>query len=69
MKSICALCGRPTRPALMIGAEAIGPKCAAKMGFTKAKAPKGSRIKFIGRHPAQPKGHEQLDLLEGIDYQ
>lgn len=32
----CIICGRPTRPHLMIGAHAVGPKCAKRLGLTVA---------------------------------
>jgi len=64
VRPICVLCGRPTQPAVMIGAEAVGPKCARRAGFTAGKAPKGARIKFLARPAAKPKGPYNLDLFE-----
>ncbi len=67
MKPICAMCGRPTNPFVMIGREAIGPKCAKRAGLTPAKAPKGSRLRFIRHHAPQPKYPETLDLFPDHD--
>ena len=66
MRPICAMCGRPTAPFVMIGNEAIGPKCARKAGFT-GKTSKGSRVRYVGRAPAKPKGPQTLDLFEDQD--
>lgn len=60
------MCGRPTSPFVMIGQEAIGPKCARKAGFT-GKTTKGSRVRYVGRAPARPKGPQNLDLFEDQD--
>ena len=66
MKPICAMCGRPTSPFVLIGREAIGPKCARKMGFgTKRKA--SGRITYVGRPDPQPKGPQTLDLFADYD--
>lgn len=67
MRAICAMCGRPTMPFVMIGREAIGPKCAKRAGLTPTKAPKGSRLRFIRSHPPQPKFPETLDLFNDYD--
>ena len=64
MKSVCALCGRLTEPAVLIGNEAIGPKCAARAGLMAKKVPKGSRIRLVQRAPSSPaKRGETLDLF------
>lgn len=60
MKQICALCGRPTKPFVMIGSEAIGPRCAAKAGLMP-KSWRNSRLKFI--KPAKPESNGQGDLF------
>jgi hypothetical protein len=60
MKPICALCGRPTKPFVMIGREAIGPKCAAKAGLLP-KSWRNSRLKFI--KPAKLESSGQGDLF------
>lgn len=67
MRPICVLCGRPTQPAVMIGSEAVGPKCARKAGFTAGKAPKGARIRFLGRAAPKPKGPYNLDLFDDTE--
>jgi hypothetical protein len=66
MKSTCALCGRPTAPYVLIGREAIGPKCAAKAGLTRARAPKGSRLRFVAYKPVRESGGETLDLFTEV---
>lgn len=60
MKLTCALCGRDTKPALMIGNRAIGPKCAAKAGLLPAKSLKKHSRK---KHHAQSDG-KTLDLFD-----
>lgn len=67
MRPICAMCGRPTAPFVMIGNEAIGPKCARKAGFTGAKAVRGSRVRYVGKAKPRPKGPQTLDLFEDQD--
>ena len=67
MKPICAMCGRPTRPFVMIGREAIGPRCARKAGLTPTKAPKGSRLKFVREKPVREPVPETLDLFAGLE--
>lgn len=52
--AICALCGRPTVPAVMIGPMAVGPKCASRAGLTPNKAKKGSRVVFLRKPKASP---------------
>ena len=65
MKPICAMCGRPTTPYVMIGREAIGPKCARRAGLTPTKVPKGSRLRFTHMKPVREAVPETLDLFEG----
>jgi hypothetical protein len=67
MRPICAMCGRPTTPFVMIGREAIGPKCAAKAGLTPSKAPRGSRLRFVKTKPAREQGPVTADLFEGLE--
>lgn len=64
MRLRCALCGKPTSPFVMVGREPVGPKCAARAGLTPKKAPKGSRLKFMGRAQARPAGTQNLDLFD-----
>lgn len=50
----CALCGRTTlQPAVLIGAEAIGPKCAKRAGLIDIKPRPGSRLFVPTRRPAR----------------
>lgn len=67
MKPLCALCGRRTTPFAWLGAEPIGPKCAAKAGLTPAKAPKGHRLKFTRAQTGKKTDPRMGDLFEGIE--
>lgn len=64
MRPICAMCGKPTKPYVLIGREAIGPKCAKRAGLTPMKAPKGSRLTFVKAKPSKrQQAQETLDLF------
>lgn len=67
MKLVCAICGRRTVPFVMIGSEAVGPKCAAKAGLTPGKAAKGSRLKFTRAKPGKKNEPRMGDLFEGME--
>ena len=67
MRPICAMCGRPTAPFVMIGREAIGPKCAKRAGLTPSKAPKGIRLRFVKAKPVREEFPQTLDLFEDQD--
>lgn len=46
----CALCGRVTlQPAVMIGAEPVGPKCARRAGLLAVSKRAGSRVLAVSR--------------------
>lgn len=64
MRPLCAFCGRPTTPFVMIGREAVGPKCAARAGLTPTKTPKGSRLRFLKLKPQRETDQQTLDLFE-----
>lgn len=49
MKMTCALCGRPTEPAVLIGNEAIGPTCAKNTGLMGVKVTKSNRLRLVPR--------------------
>lgn len=67
MKMTCALCGRPTEPAVMIGNEAIGPKCARKSGLMAVKIRKAGRVRFLGRHASRKEeGPQTMELFEEL---
>lgn len=66
MKARCALCGRSTAPYVLIGKEAIGPKCAKRAGLTPARAPRGSQLRFVAYKPVRESGGETLDLFTEI---
>ena len=69
MRSRCAICGRPTEPAVMIGSEAVGPRCARKAGLYAVAATKGSRVRHVGRRTRAPKERlpETIDMFEGLE--
>lgn len=62
MKQHCALCGRPVlNPAVLVGREPVGPKCARRAGLVElARRKVGSlsvpRTKF--KRPAAPSNLE-----------
>lgn len=60
----CSICGRTTmKPAVLLGAEAIGPTCAKRAGLDKMKPRAGSRL-VLPRHPkATPDKGDTLDLF------
>jgi hypothetical protein len=64
MKMTCALCGRPTEPAVMIGNEAIGPKCARKSGLMGVKIRAAGRVRILGRRTVKEEGPQTMDLFE-----
>ena len=66
MRMICAICGRPTMPFVMIGREAVGPKCARKVGLVPSKALKGSRLRFSKARPPAAPIPQNLDLFENL---
>jgi hypothetical protein len=53
----CVLCGRKTKPAVMLADKAVGPKCAAKAGLLeRARRGQGQvRLFNAPRRPADPK--------------
>lgn len=64
MRPICALCGRPTTPFVMIGREAVGPKCTARAGLTPTKTPKGSHLRFLKTKPVRETAQQTLDPFQ-----
>lgn len=68
LRPICAMCGKPTKPYVLIGREAIGPKCAARAGLTRRKVPKGSRVKFVAPKPGdRQKAQQTLELFPDLE--
>lgn len=66
MKFRCALCGRITlNPAVMIGQEPIGPRCARKAGLMKLAKRRGSRL-FSGTSSPVQRDNRTLDLFAGV---
>lgn len=64
----CAICGRVTmKPAVLLGAEAIGPTCAKRAGLTAIKPRAGSRL-VLPRHQrsATPDKGDTLDLFADL---
>jgi hypothetical protein len=62
----CLLCGRATVPAVTIGDRVVGPRCAKRMGLTKATAPKTPRIKWRARQAPVRADAAQADLFEAM---
>lgn len=61
----CAICGRVTlQPAVMLGAEPIGPKCARRARLLKPAKRPGSRV-TAGRRLVARRDTRTLDLFEG----
>jgi hypothetical protein len=67
MKPVCAICGRRTKPFVMIGSEAVGPKCAAKAGLTPGTAAKGIRLTFTRAARGKKNEPRMGDLFEGME--
>lgn len=67
MKQTCALCGRLTTPFVMIGREAVGPKCSARAGLVPSKAPKRSNLRFLKLKPVREDVPQTLDLFQDQD--
>lgn len=68
MRLTCVMCGRATEPFVMVGAMAVGPKCAQRAGLTPAKAPKGHRLQFVrlpkGKREAMPMTRDLFEESE-----
>jgi len=64
MRLICSLCGRLTIPAVMIGSNAIGPKCARKANLLEPR--KGSRVVILKRKRKE-EGPETRDLFDNLE--
>ena len=68
MKMRCAMCGRPTEPAVMIGTQAVGPKCARRAGLLAKKQPKGSSIRIVSYKAAARTSEPQtIDMFENLE--
>lgn len=60
----CCLCGRLTEhPAVMIGREAVGPKCARKAGLTKLAKTNGRVIRFGRVSASTQQDDRQSDMF------
>ncbi|WP_275272313.1 hypothetical protein [Limnobacter sp. P1] len=46
MRLRCAFCGKLTVPFVMIGTEAVGPKCAKRAGLNR-KTMAGTKVQFV----------------------
>ena len=66
MRPVCTMCGRRTTPYVFIGLEPVGPTCAKRMGLTKARAVKGSRVRFAAYKPAREVVPQTLDLFAEV---
>ena len=66
----CALCGRHTsKPAVLIGSEAIGPVCARRAGLIQAakKSGKLSRVQLFRGQSAPREDPRMRALFEGVE--
>lgn len=62
----CAICGRVTlQPAVMLGSEPIGPKCARRAGLLTLTKRRGSRV-APSRRLATKRDGRTRDLFEGV---
>jgi hypothetical protein len=61
----CAICGRATQPFVFVGIEAVGPKCAVRLGLTPAKTAKarGTRLRFAKNVARREAGPQTLELF------
>lgn len=62
MKMTCALCGRPTEPAILIGNEAIGLTCAKNTGLMGVKPTKSNRLRQAPKRSASARGRRAVTL-------
>ena len=68
MKTRCALCGRLTfHPAVFVGVEPIGPKCARRAGLLDPKLKLKKPALGMTRHRSQAQRDGATgDLFEGV---
>ena len=61
--------GHTAKPAVLIGAEAIGPACARRAGLIQAakKSGKSSRVQLFSRSSAPREDSRTRDLFEAIE--
>jgi hypothetical protein len=59
----CALCGRQTMPAVYIGSEAVGPKCAKRAGLLALVGRRGSRVAGAIKAQSRKRGADNLELF------
>lgn len=59
----CVLCGHPTKPAVMLGNHAVGPKCARRAGLIERAKKRQGYVRLFdrARAPADPRTR---DLFE-----
>lgn len=64
----CALCGRVTlNPAVFIGREPIGPKCARRAGLLAMSKRAGSKVMTLTRPSTTAKRDgKTMDLFAGV---
>lgn len=65
MKLRCALCGRPVlNPAVLVGREPVGPKCARRAGLVDLARKKVGQLSFPRVKFKRPAPQENLELFE-----
>lgn len=65
MRTRCAICGKPTQPAVMIGSEAVGPKCAKRAGLSRKKLA-GTKVQFLKALTRQDLDYTTLPLFSDL---
>lgn len=66
MKYRCAFCGKPTEPYVLIGSEAVGPKCAKRAGLTR-KTLANTKVKFVKQAKGIRQRCENLSLFDDLE--
>lgn len=65
MKLRCALCGRPVlNPAVLIGLEPVGPRCARKAGLVELARKKVGSLALPRMRFTRPAPQQNLELFE-----
>lgn len=66
MRLRCAFCGKLTVPFVMIGTEAVGPKCAKRAGLNR-KTMAGTKVQFVQPMKGVRQESQNLSLFDDIE--
>lgn len=66
MRLRCAFCGKLTVPFVMIGTEAVGPKCAKRAGLNR-KSMAGTKVQFVKALPQSQLHPRTLPLFADLE--